>query len=53
MKRRIFMAQTAALAASPLIATEPAAGLIDCNVHVGAHPVRVLPEIVVSFLAKR
>lgn len=53
MKRRIFMAQTAALAAAPLIAAETAAGLIDCNVHLGSHPLRVLPEISESFLAKR
>ncbi len=53
MKRRIFMAQSAALAAAPLIAAETAAGLIDCNVHLGAHPVRLLREIDESFLARR
>ncbi len=53
MNRRLFMVQTAALAASPLIAAETAAGLIDCNIHLGAHPVRALPEIDDDFLNKR
>ena len=47
------MTQTAALAAAPLIAAETAAGLIDCNIHLGSHPVRVLPEIDDFFLSKR
>jgi hypothetical protein len=47
------MAQTAALAAAPLLAAETAAGLIDCNIHLGSHPVRVLPEIDAVFLSKR
>lgn len=53
MNRRLFMAQTAVLAAAPLLAAEKAAGLIDCNLHIGAHPVRALPEIDEAFLSKR
>jgi predicted TIM-barrel fold metal-dependent hydrolase len=47
------MVQTAALAAAPLLAAETAAGLIDCNIHIGSHPTRVLPEIDDAFLSKR
>ena len=53
MKRRLFMTQAAALAATPFIAAEETTGVIDCNLHLGAHPVRLLPEIDEAFLIKR
>lgn len=53
MNRRHFMIQTAAMAAAALPAAEAGTGLIDCNVHLGPHPHRVLPEIDSDYLASR
>lgn len=54
MNRRLFLAQAAAATAAPLLAaTDKPSRLIDCNLHLGAHPTRALPEIDEAFLAKR
>jgi len=50
------MVQTAAVAATPLAAASAAsakAGFIDCNIHLGSHPTRALPEIDEGFLIQR
>jgi predicted TIM-barrel fold metal-dependent hydrolase len=56
VNRRLFMVQTAAAAATPLAtanASAGKAGLIDCNIHLGTHPTRKLPEINEDFLIQR
>lgn len=56
MNRRHFIAQTATVAAVPFIPAKAAvapAGLIDCNIHIGPHPTRTLPELDDDFLAQR
>lgn len=53
MNRRHFITQTAAVAAAPLLVSGKAAGLIDCNIHLGPHPHRRLPEIHDDFLSQR
>jgi hypothetical protein len=52
MKRRHFLGQTALLASVPLLAAEQPTGIIDCNVHLGPHPNRLLPEIDSRFLTQ-
>ncbi len=54
MNRRRFLTQAAAATTVPLLAaTDKPYGLIDCNLHLGPHPTRVLPEIDEAFLARR
>jgi predicted TIM-barrel fold metal-dependent hydrolase len=53
MNRRHFMIQTAAMTAASLPAKEARSGLIDCNIHLGPHPHRSLPEIDNDYLAAR
>lgn len=53
--RRTFLAQSALLAATPWLAraAEKPAGLIDGNVHLGAHPNRDLPPLTEALLEQR
>ncbi|MES2595683.1 MAG: metal-dependent hydrolase [Verrucomicrobiota bacterium] len=54
MNRRLFLTQAAAVSAAPLLAAaEKSSALIDCNLHLGPHPTRALPEIDEAFLTKR
>lgn len=54
MNRRLFLTQAAAVSAAPLLAAaDKPSGLIDCNLHLGPHPTRALPEIDDPFLSKR
>ncbi|GEP42867.1 amidohydrolase family protein [Brevifollis gellanilyticus] len=54
MNRRLFLTQAAAVSAAPLLtAADKPSGLVDCNLHLGPHPTRALPEIDEAFLAKR
>ncbi|MEQ1749427.1 MAG: metal-dependent hydrolase [Prosthecobacter sp.] len=52
MNRRHFLGHTAAFAAAPLLAAEKQTGIIDCNLHLGRHPNRDLPQIDSAFLSK-
>ncbi len=52
MNRRHFLGHTAAFAAAPLVADEKQTRVIDCNLHLGRHPNRDLPQIDSAFLSK-
>lgn len=55
MNRRHFITQSAAVAATIPLAgvTLEDNGVIDCNLHLGTHPTRTLPEIDEGFLVQR